>query len=79
MRLTKSRALGRMRSIDFTVAVIISIAATFYISSAAHAQRGVTTLPRNLADLSTSAGQTYRSLPPVVCANRVESFNVSKF
>ena len=57
MRVTKSRALGRTLSIDFTVAVIVSLAATFYISSAAHAQRGAITLPRNLADLSSNAGQ----------------------
>lgn len=57
MRVTKSRALGRTLSIDFTVAVIVSLAATFCVSSAAHAQRGAITLPRNLADLSSNAGQ----------------------
>ena len=57
MRVTKSRALGRTLSIDFTVAVIISFASTFCVSSAAHAQRGAITLPRNLADLSSNAGQ----------------------
>lgn len=57
MRVTKSRALGRTLSIGFTVAVIISFAATFCVSSAAHAQRGAITLPRNLADLSSNAGQ----------------------
>jgi len=57
MRVTKSRALGRTLSIDFTVAVIVSLAAIFCVSSAAHAQRGAITLPRNLADLSSNAGQ----------------------
>jgi hypothetical protein len=57
MRVTKSRALGRTLSIDFTVAVIVSLAAIFSVSSAAHAQRGAITLPRNLADLSSNAGQ----------------------
>jgi hypothetical protein len=57
MQFTKSRALGRALSIDFTVAVILSLAATFSISLAAHAQRGAITLPRNLADLSSNAGQ----------------------
>ncbi len=57
MRVTKSRALGRTLSRDFTVAVIVSLAATFCVSSAAHAQRGAITLPRNLADLSANAGQ----------------------
>jgi len=57
MRITKSRALGRTLSIDFTVAVIVSLAATFCLSSAAHAQRGAITLPRNLADLSSNARQ----------------------
>ena len=57
MRVTKSRALGRTLSIDFTVAVIVSLATIFSVSSAAHAQRGAITLPRNLADLSSNAGQ----------------------
>ena len=57
MRVTKSRALGRTLSIDFTVAVLVFLAATFCVSSAAHAQRGAITLPRNLADLSSNAGQ----------------------
>ena len=57
MRVTKSRALGRTLSINFTVAVIVFLAAPFCVSSAAHAQRGAITLPRNLADLSSNAGQ----------------------
>jgi len=57
MRVTKSRALGRTLSVNFTIAVIIFFAVTLYVSSAAHAQRGAITLPRNLADLSSNAGQ----------------------
>jgi hypothetical protein len=57
MRVTRCRAFGRTLSIDFTVAVMVFLAATFCVSSAAHAQRGAITLPRNLADLSSNAGQ----------------------
>jgi hypothetical protein len=57
MRVTKSRAFGRTLSSRFAVAVIASLAATFCVSSAAHAQRGAITLPCNLADLSSNARQ----------------------
>jgi hypothetical protein len=57
MRVPESRALRCTLSIDFAIAVIFSLAATFCVSLPAHSQRGALTLPLNLADLSSNASQ----------------------